>query len=185
MTLYERGQLDRDDVAISYVNLIESLIGAGRLTESKSVYKTAEEKGFAGYFARLARTIVAAIENSPAELDDHLKWFEERNEEHAGIDVRTGVAAFKGQWRKAKELSKEAIDLALNQDENELAAGYLIDQALRIVFWSSAKGLPTVGDKRLLTVLRTQIGHALRLARSKPILSLAALAMRLRACWLW
>ncbi len=173
--LRKRGQLERDDVAISYVNLIESLIAMGDLREAKSVYKAAAEKDFDGYYARIARTIIAAMDDDAAELEEFLSWFAGRSEEHAGIDVQTGIAAFSGEWRKAKELSKKTIDLALKQEEGETAAGYTIDQALRIVFWSSPSGLPSSNDSQLWTVVRTLVNNALRLGRSKPTLSLGTL----------
>ena len=68
---------------------------------------------------------------------------------------------FKGQWRTAQDFSRRAIDLASRSNAKEVAAKYAAEQALRIVFWSSANGLPASDDPQLEPVLKAQTNRAL------------------------
>lgn len=173
--LRERGGLERNDVAVSYVNLIESLTAIGNYSEAKSFYQTAQQKGFVGYYFQLPIAIIAFIEGDADVLKQQIDWFKGRNEEYFGIDVQTGIAAFRGQWRKTKELSKHAIDAAVRSEAYEVAAQFAADQALRIVFWSSGNGMPDSANKQLQTAVKTQVANALKLERSKASLAAAAL----------
>jgi tetratricopeptide (TPR) repeat protein len=109
-------------------------------------------------------------------MAEHLAWFSGRSDEYLALNLQTGVAAFQGQWRKAQDSARRAIDLASRSDAEEVAAQYAAEQALRIVFWSSGEGLPSSEDKQLKAVLKTQTNNALRLERNNFVLSRAALA---------
>jgi hypothetical protein len=93
------------------------------------------------------------------------------------LDLETGSAAFSGKWRSAQDLSRRAIDLAGRSNAGEVAARYAAEQALRIVFWSDASGLPRGDTGRLRTVLKTQTKKALDLGRNQEIMARAALAL--------
>jgi len=52
-------------------------------------------------------------------------------DEYIALGWQTGAAAFAGQWRKAQELSRRAIDMAMRGDTKEVAAQYATEQAMR------------------------------------------------------
>jgi hypothetical protein len=88
-------------------------------------------------------------------------------EEYAALDWQTGAAAFAGQWRKAQELSRRAIDLAAHVEMKEVAARYGTEQALRGAVF---------GDCRQA---RADAMQGLALERGRASLPRAALALAL------
>ncbi len=90
-------------------------------------------------------------------MQQQLDWANGKPEQYVGLDCQAGAAAFAGQWRKAQEFSRRAIDLAGRGDTNELAARYATEQALRGVVLEdferakadAAQGLKMAGEPAL------------------------------------
>src|SRR5262245_25418639 len=80
---------------------------------------------------------------------------------------QTGAAAYAGQWRKAQDFSRRAIEMTERGDTQETAARYATEQALRGAVF---------GDCRQAKVNAAQ---GLKLARGRISLSRAALAFAL------
>jgi len=175
-TAREGLRLDNNN-AVIYMNVAESLLSVDRYAEVKEVCGQAFEKKFDGDYFHILPFIVSFIENDRTAMAEHLAWFSGRADEYLSLNLQTGVAAFQGQWRKAQDSARRAIDLASRSDAKEVAAQYAAEQALRIVFWSSGNGLPSGDDNQLKAVLKTQTNNALRLERSSLTISRAALAL--------
>ncbi len=173
---HEGLRLDTNN-AVIYMNLAESLLSLDRYAEVKEVCEQAFEKKFDGDYFHRFLYIVAFIETNAAAMAENLTWFVGRSDEYLALNLQTGAAAFQGQWRKAQDSARRTIDLASRSDAKEVAAQFAAEQALRIVFWSSATGLPSGDDSQLKVVLKTQTNNALKLKRSSLVLSLAALAL--------
>jgi eukaryotic-like serine/threonine-protein kinase len=165
--------------AIMYMNLAESLLSLSRYEEVKEICREAFAKGFDGDYFHLFLYIIAFIETDAETMREHLEWFRGRSDEYLALDLQTGTAAFQGQWRNTQESARRAINLANLNDAKEVAAQYVAEQALRIVFWSAASGLPPAGDERLKSVLKNQTNNVLRFGQSRQTISLIALALAL------
>jgi serine/threonine protein kinase/Tfp pilus assembly protein PilF len=163
--------------ATIYMNLVESLVSLDRYDEAKETCRLAFQRKLDGDYFHLFPYMVAFIENDSDAMAANLKWFAGRDDEYLALDLQAGAAAFKGQWRTAQDFSRRAIDLAGRSNAKEVAAKFAVEQALRIVFWSSGKGLPASDDSQLKTVLKAQTNRALNLERGKEILLRTALAM--------
>lgn len=163
--------------ATIYGNLMESLLSVDRYSEVKEVCRDAYEKKFDNEYFHMHLFAVGFIESDPEAMTENLAWFSGGNDEYIALNLQTGAAAFQGQWRKAQDFARRAIDLAIRSDAKEVAAQYAAVQAVRIVFWSSGTGMPSSDDSQLKTVLKTQTNKALNLERSSATLSLAALAL--------
>ncbi|HEX2641122.1 MAG TPA: hypothetical protein VHL50_11140, partial [Pyrinomonadaceae bacterium] len=163
--------------ATIYMNLVESLVSLDRYDEAKETCRLAFQRKLDGDYFHLFPYMVAFIENDSDAMAANLKWFAGRDDEYLALDLQAGAAAFKGQWRTAQDFSRRAIDLAGRSNAKEVAAKFAAEQALRIVFWSSGKGLPASDDSQLKTVLKAQTNRALNLERGKEILLRTALAM--------
>ncbi|MCB1025146.1 MAG: protein kinase [Acidobacteria bacterium] len=163
--------------AVVYMNRAESLLSLSRYDEVKETCEDAFGKGLDGDSFHMFLYIVAFIEGRKNEMAKHVAWFSGRNDEYLALNLQTGVAAFRGQWRKSQDLAKRAIDLAVRSDAKEIAAQYAAAQALRIVFWSSPTGFPSSVDPRLNLVLKTQTNNALRIERSRSVLTSVLLAL--------
>ena len=83
------------------------------------------------------------------------------------FDWQTGAAAFAGQWRSARELSRRAIDLASRSDAKELAARYAAEQALRAAVFGQ------------FAPAKAAAAQSLALERNQVTLTRAALALAL------
>jgi eukaryotic-like serine/threonine-protein kinase len=74
---------------------------------------------------------IAFTEGDTALMRQQIDWARGRPNEYIAFDWQTGAAAFAGQWRKAQDFSRLAIDLAAPGDTQEVAARYATEQALR------------------------------------------------------
>lgn len=163
--------------AVVYMNLAESLLSLGRYEEVNAVCSQALEKGFDGDYFHMFPYMVAFVLGDEAAMEKNLGWFTGRSDEYLSLALQTGAAAFRGQWRRAQELSRRAIEMANRNDANEVAALFVAEQALRIVFWSSGTGFPSGDDARVRSVLRTQTKKSLDLERGIEVITRAALAL--------
>ena len=81
--------------------------------------------------------MVAFMEDDGPAMQRHLDWFSGRADEYLALDLLTGSAAFRGQWRKAQDHSRKSVELAMRNGAKEVAAQFAADQAVRIAFWRS------------------------------------------------
>ena len=64
-------------------------------------------------------------------MQQELTWASANPDEHIALDWQTQTAAFAGQWKRAQELARRAIDLAADSEAKENAAQYTSEAALR------------------------------------------------------
>jgi hypothetical protein len=64
-------------------------------------------------------------------MQQQINWARGRPYEHLAFDWQSGAAAFAGQWRKAQQHARRAIDLTARGETKEIAARYATEQALR------------------------------------------------------
>ncbi|MFN6964509.1 MAG: protein kinase domain-containing protein [Pyrinomonadaceae bacterium] len=165
--------------ATIYMNLVESLVSLGRYDEAKETCRLAFERKLDGTYFHLFPLLIAFIENDQAAVENDLRWFSGRDDEHIAFDVQARAAAVKGQWRKAQDYSRRSVDLATHTNALEVAGKYAAEQAVRVVFWSSGGGLPSTNDATLRSVLRAQTNKALSLERGQMVVLTVALALAL------
>jgi len=164
--------------AVAYMNLAESLLSLGKLEEFKEVCVKASEKNLDGDYFHMLPYMVAFMEDDGPAMQRHLDWFSGRADEYLALDLLTGSAAFRGQWRKAQDHSRKSVELAMRNGAKEVAAQFAADQAVRIAFWrSGTMALPQPGDSQLSAVLKTQTNKAMDQERSSSVLSHCALAL--------
>jgi eukaryotic-like serine/threonine-protein kinase len=162
-----------------YVNLAGTLVKMNRLVEAREVCEQAFERNIDGVWLHEILYQTAFIEDDTAEMQKQLAWFDDQPHEYIALNLQTGAAAFKGGWRESQNNSRRAVDLAARSGARGVAAGYAIEQALRIVFWSSGAGLPSIKDNKLQLALKTQTQKALSLERNRITLAHACLALAL------
>ena len=162
--------------AVTYMNLAESLLSLSCFEEVEDICQKAFERKYDGDYFHLFLYQTAYIKNDATAMNEHLAWFEGRPDEYLALNLQIGTAAFEGKWRTTQSFARQAIELANHSGAREIAAEYTAEQALRIVFWSSAEGLPQ-SDEQLKFALKTQIRKALELERNKVTLTYSALAL--------
>jgi tetratricopeptide (TPR) repeat protein len=110
---------------------------------------------------------IAFIKGDTTGMQQQIDWSRGKPEEYVALDWQTGAAACAGQWRKAQELSRRAVDLTARDETKEVAARFATEQALRGA---------VLGDCRQAG---TEVAQGLKLARGRASLPLAALALAL------
>jgi len=115
------------------------------------------------------------IEGDIAVLRDRLKDFLERQD----AKNRTTCPVCKKLFVSRTEMLEHALAKTpcKRRLDEEVAAQFAAEQAIRIAFWSSGTGLPATDDQQLAAVLRTQTNKALKIERSGSVMTLAALAL--------
>ncbi len=163
--------------AVVYMNLAEPQISLGLYDEAKETCREALDMNLDSELFHVFLASIAFVETDNVEFTRQLSWFGGRVDEYLALNLQTGAASFQGEWRMAQDFARRSIDLASKSDAAEVAARYAAEQALRIVFWSSANGFPDGGDVQLKAVLKTQTNNALNLERSSTVMTLVALAL--------
>lgn len=163
--------------ATIYMNLVESLVSLGRNEEAKETCKLAFERNLDGTYFHLFPLMISFIENDQAAIQQNLRWFAGRDDEHIAFDVQARAASLKGKWRTAQDFSRRSVDLASHTNALEVAGKYAAEQAVRIVFWSSGTGLPEKDDATLRSVLKAQTNKALSLEKGQMVVVTIALAL--------
>jgi serine/threonine protein kinase/Tfp pilus assembly protein PilF len=163
--------------ATIYMNLVESLVSLGRNEEAKETCKTAFDRKLDGTYFHLFPLMMGFMENDENAIQDNLRWFAGRDDEHLAFDVQARAAAVKGQWRTTQDFSRRSVDLATHTNALEVAGKYAAEQAVRIVFWSSGTGLPDINDATLRSVLKAQTNKALSLEKGQMVIVTIALAL--------
>jgi tetratricopeptide (TPR) repeat protein len=167
-----------DPHVILYSNLAESLLSLGRLEDVREICRQAFERGMDGFEFHSHLYQAAFIENDANAMDEHIRWFDGRNDEYLALALQAGAAGFQGRTNEAGEFSRRAIDLALRGDAREIAAIYASEQALRLVFWSTGTGLPQF-DPVVAEQASTLLHDFLDPEMGKDARSRAALALAL------
>jgi eukaryotic-like serine/threonine-protein kinase len=151
----------------AYLHLATGLLRFNRFSETKDVLAQAFQRGLDHKDFHFYLYQIAFIDGDTTGMQRQLEWARGKPEEYLEFDWQIGATSFRGQWRKAQELSPRAIGLTARGDTKEIAARYATEQALRGAVF---------GDCRQARIDATQ---GLKLARGRASLPHAALALGL------
>src|SRR5215510_10972545 len=119
------------DFAAPYKVLAGVLLRFNRIAEARDVLARAFGQGLEMRDFHFLLYQLAFINSDMTEMQQQLAWARGRPDEYAALDWQGAAAAYAGQWRKAQDFSRRAIDLAARDDTKEIAAQYATEQALR------------------------------------------------------
>jgi eukaryotic-like serine/threonine-protein kinase len=148
----------------AYLNLARPLIRLNRFAEAKDVLEQALQRGLDQRMFHFLLYQLAFINSDTTGMQRQIDWGRGNPEESFALDWQTGAAAYAGQWRKAQDFSRRAIEMTERGDTQETAARYATEQALRGAVF---------GDCRQA---KADAAQGLKLARGRISLSRAALA---------
>jgi len=153
--------------AAPHRNLELALVRLNRFAEAKDdLAQALQQKLEAAYFHSLLYQL-AFMGSDTAGMRQQIDWASGKPDEYVAFDWQTGGAAFAGQWRRAQEFARRAIDLAARGDTKEVAARYEAEQALRAaVFGQFASA-------------KAAAANSLALERNQVTLTRVALALAL------
>ncbi len=150
-----------------YNVLSSALLRLNRFAEARDVLSQALQQNLemTDFHSHLHQ--LAFINGDRVEIQRQIDWASGKSDEYVAFDWQTAAAAFAGQWRRAQEFSRRAIDLTARGDTKEIAARYSTEQALLGAVF---------GDCRQA---RAGAAQGLKLARGRASLQHAALALAL------
>jgi eukaryotic-like serine/threonine-protein kinase len=123
----------------SYEVLADLTLDLQRLDETRQVIGEAQARKLDDSELRSVLYALAFLEADSVAMAEQLKWFEGNPEyENYGLGIANETEAYVGHLRKARELTKRAVDSAIQADSKETAAIHQAYAALR----SAAYGNP-------------------------------------------
>ncbi len=167
----EHLRLEPDD-AMGYGNLLVAYTALNRLNEAKAAYQEAiarklDELGLHGNLYG-----VAFLQEDSAEMEQQIAWaMGKPGAEDVLLSFASDTEAFHGHLSRAREFSRRAIDSALRSDQQETAAGWQMNAALREAEFGDGPEA------------RKAISSALALASTRDVQILAALALARAGAW--
>jgi len=113
-----------------YTNLGEALIRLNRFAEAGEIYGRALQQKLGGADVRAGLYHTAFVNGDVAAMKRQLDWAAGKPEEYMAYDWQANTAGFAGQYRRAQDFRRRAIDLATRGDVKEVAAQYAAEAAL-------------------------------------------------------
>ena len=111
----------RDNLAVAFIEL-------NRFDEARAVYQQALEQKLDSPFIRSGLYSIAFVKGDTAAMKQQIDWWTGRPDEYNAQAWQAEVAVFSGQLRKARDLNRRAVELALGQERNDGAAQLLAIQ---------------------------------------------------------
>ena len=145
--------------------LATGYVGLNRFDEAKEIIRQALSQKLESLRMHQNLYRIAFIQGDAAAMKQELEWAKGRPDEYAAQGWQADTAAFSGQLRKARELSGNALELALQRDLKEVAAQLAAGTAVRDAQFGDCGRV------------KEQIAKALGISRGQLTLALAANAL--------
>jgi tetratricopeptide (TPR) repeat protein len=112
----------RPDSVLANGNLARAYTRLNRFEDAKNVLKRIRQLGndHANWHNDMLYPI-AFVQNDQEAMERELNWFKGRPDEYRALELEAETAAYRGQWRRSRDLSGQAINLALRS--NKIGAG--------------------------------------------------------------
>src|SRR5262249_34282613 len=171
------------DFVNNYVNLGWSFFGLNRLDEARAVFENALARKLDAGYLHTGLYFLAFVRRDAQEMERQVAWsVGKRGEEDLLLAAQANTEAYYGRLAKARELSRRAVELALNNEANESAALWQSIAALREANFGNtaqarqlAQGALTIGPD-----INGKVFVALALARLGDGAQAQAIANELR-----
>ena len=124
---------------LNYSNLIGSFVAVGRLDEAKALGAEAQANKLDSGNLRLSLYQLAFLKNDAQGMADQVAWSHGKpGLEDVFIALEADTVAYRGQIRKAADLTQQAAKIAEKADQKETAAAYIAQTALRAALFGSS-----------------------------------------------
>ena len=118
--------------AARYAFLVGCYILLNRLREAQSVIEEAESKSLDSPGLHFGSYCLAFLNRDAIGMEKQVAWAVGRPAtEHTILSLEARTNAFYGHLKAARDLTRRAVNSAVRMDEQDLAAGYQSDAALR------------------------------------------------------
>ncbi len=171
----------------STINVFNAVVGAAALNhldEARRILEAAQARGLNGPVIHDAKYLLAFLYGDRAEMERQVAWAADQGDtEYLLFSQQSDTEAYYGEMRKARDLSRRAVESATRQKAKETAALCEIAAALRELEVGNAS-LVKQGVLSALTLLPSRAVNvlaALALARSGDTAHAKALIIELES----
>jgi eukaryotic-like serine/threonine-protein kinase len=155
-----------DPSGLNYTNLIGSYVNVNRLDEASSLAAEAQAHKLDSGYLRAILYQIAFLKGDAPKMAEQVAWARGKEGiEDVLLAMDSDTAAYRGQLRKADDLTRQAATLAERADEKETAAIYIAQGALH----QSLLGNPADAKK--------QAAQALAISNGRDVQFMAAAAL--------
>jgi len=155
------------DQPFPYSALVDAYVGLNKFAEAKSVMEQGLARKTGGVDFHLTLYKIAFLEGDAAEMQKQAGYLIGRPEEFSLLAFRSSAAAAEGKLRQARELTRQAAEMAERYNFRETAASSMSGEAVA----EAVTGSPARA--------REQAARALAIARTAETLANAATALAL------
>jgi serine/threonine protein kinase/tetratricopeptide (TPR) repeat protein len=112
------------DSSINYDgNFVNFTLSLQRLDEARQITHQAQARNVDDFIIRDALYALAFLGSDPAGMAEQQKWFAAKSAyENFGLALASDTEAYVGRLRKARELTRQAMDSAIREDSRETGA---------------------------------------------------------------
>jgi serine/threonine protein kinase/tetratricopeptide (TPR) repeat protein len=176
-------RLEPDD-AIAYGNLADDYLALDRIKDAKATLDEAGKRNLDSEFLHLNRYHLAFLENDLPAMQEQSLWARGKpSAEDGQLSDDSDTEAYYGRLRKARELTRQAVESAKRNAGTDTAALWQVNEALREAeFGNTALARKAVADTMALSSKPdVELLAALALARSGDAVQSSALADKVAA----
>jgi eukaryotic-like serine/threonine-protein kinase len=120
------------DSVVGYVNLMSHYTALNRLPEAKAAYQEAKARNLDVAFLHLNLYGIAFLQTDTAEMQRQVAWASGKPAaENLLLSAEADTEAYGGRLRRARELTQQAVESAVRNDQQETASGWQMNAALR------------------------------------------------------
>ena len=175
-------RLEPDD-AIAYGNLADDYLALDRIKDAKGALDEAAKRNLDSPDLHLHRYHSAFLEGDPSAMQEQSLWATGKPEEDGQLSDESDTEAYYGRLRKARELTRKAVESAKRNGSTDTAALWQVNEALREAeFGNTALARKAVAAAMSLSSRPDiELLGALALARSGDTAQSSALADKVSA----
>jgi len=115
--------------AISHFNLAFALTRLNNFDEAHDVLQTALQRQFDNSDIRFFLYQIYFVRGDSTGMQQQLDWTKGRPDEYVAFHWKAHATAFEGHIRQAQDFWRQSIQLAVQSDAKEVAAGFAAEQA--------------------------------------------------------
>jgi len=114
-----------------YTDLTNGLLALQRFDEAHQIIREAQDRKLDDLILHSALYALAFLASDSAAMSAQLHWFSENPQKNIGYSLASDTEAFAGRLRKARELTRESVNSAVQADSKENGAIWEENAALR------------------------------------------------------
>jgi hypothetical protein len=105
-----------------YANLANTLMGLQRFDQVPPMIREAHARKLENFMFQEQLYTLAFFQPDPGGMAEQLKWFMGKPEETSGLALASDAEAYGGHLRKARALTRQALESAIRTDAKENGA---------------------------------------------------------------